>query len=126
MPRSVKTGDASSGVNSVHAALRAPADGVNGREVLSIIRQVLAEAGLKQEAAAAAAQVQPSQFSSALHGKGNFAVTWLWAQSDAFLLRFVDLLIAARALTPAAARARRAARIAELVRLLVEDGADVR
>jgi hypothetical protein len=34
-------------------------------------------------------------------------VTWLWPQSDGFLLRFVELLVAARQLTPESARAAR-------------------
>lgn len=123
MPRSVEKGDALTDLNSVHAMSHPPLGVVKGRELLAIIRQALAETGLKQDAAAAAAQVKESQFSSALNGRGNFGVTWLWAQPDAFLLRFVDLVIAARGLTPAAARTQRAIRIGELVRLLVEDTA---
>lgn len=123
MTRSLDDGDALTGVNSVHATSHPQASGVKGRELLSIIRQAMAETDLKQQAAAAAADVKESQFSSALNGSGNFGVTWLWAQSDAFLLRFVELLVAARRLTPAASRARRAARIGELVRLLIEDAA---
>lgn len=121
MSRSVEKGDLLTDLNSVHALSHPPLGVVNGGEVLAIIRQALAETGLKQDAAAAAAHVKASQFSSALNGRGNFGVTWLWAQPDAFLRRFVDLVIAARGLTPAAARSQRAARIGELVRLLVED-----
>jgi hypothetical protein len=45
----------------------------------------------------------------------------LWPQSNEFLLRFVELLSAARQLTPEAARAARAERVGELVRLLLEE-----
>jgi hypothetical protein len=123
MAESVENRQALTDLNSVHATSHQPLGGVNGRELLSIVRQAMVETATKQHAAAAAAQVKESQFSSALNGTGNFGLTWLWAQSDAFLLRFVDLLIAARRLTPAATRARRAARIGELVTLLIEDGA---
>ena len=108
------------GLNSVQATSHPPLKAVKGREILALIRQAMAETDLKQGAAAAAAHVKESQFCSALNGSGNFGVTWLWPQSDAFLLRFVELLIAARQLTPESARAARAAKIGELVRLLVE------
>lgn len=108
-------------LSSIQATSRPPARVVHGREMLALVRQAMNETGLKQQAAAAAAGVKESQFSSALNGSGNFAVTWLWAQSDEFLLRFVELLIAARRLTPESARAARAERVGELVRLLLED-----
>jgi hypothetical protein len=121
MTQSVEKARPLTAVNSIHAMSHPPLGVVNGRELLAIIRQALAETGVKQDAAAAAARVKESQFSSALNGRGNFGVTWLWAQPDAFLLRFVELLIAARQLTPSASRARRAARVGELVRLLIEE-----
>jgi hypothetical protein len=121
--RSLESKSGLMGVNSVQADSVRHTDRVNDREVLSIIRQAMAETGLKHQAAAATACVKESQFSSALNGTGNFAATWLWARSDVVLLRFVELLISARQLTPAAARARRAARIGELVSLLLDEAA---
>ena len=109
-------------LNGVQATSRGPLTGVNrGSDVLAIIKRVHAEMQLKQQSAAAQAGVKESQYSTALNGTGNFGVTWLYAQDDAFLLRFVELLMEARHLTPDNARAVRACRIAELVRLLTED-----
>jgi hypothetical protein len=99
----------------------ATAEGRQGPRDLGVAPAGDGETGLKQQAAAATAGVKESQFSSALNGSGNFAVTWLWTQSDEFLLRFVELLSAARQLTPGAARSARAERVGELVRLLLED-----
>lgn len=122
MPQTMTNTDALTQVNSVHATSRGPLTHVNSdAEVLRIIRRVLAEQELKHEAAARSAGVKPSQFSLALNGTGNFGVTWVYAQSDAFLLRFVELLMETRGLTPENARAVRACRIVELVKLLTED-----
>ena len=121
MPRSVENTVALTALNSIHATSHPPLGVVNGSEVLGLIRQTCAETGLKHQAAAAAARVKESQFSAALNGRGNFAVTWLWAQPDAFLLRFVELLTTARGLTADSSRKQRAARIGELVTLLIEE-----
>lgn len=122
MPATLTKPDALTRLNDVHPSSGGPLIGVNrGHEVLAIIGRVRAELGLKQEGMAAVASVKPSQFSNALNGSGNFAVTWLWAQDDAFLLRFFELAMEARGLTPENKRAQRAFRIAELVRLLTED-----
>lgn len=94
--------------------------GLNRAEILDLIRQAMTAAGLKQQAAAAAAGVKESQFSAALNGQGNFGARWLWAQDDAFWLAFIALVMEARSLTPENARAVRAGRIAELVKLLLE------
>lgn len=109
-------------LNDVQATSQGPLISVNrASEVLGIIRRVHHEQGLKQEAAAAQARVKPSQYSLALNGTGNFNVAWLWEQDDAFLLRFFELAMEARGLTPENKRAQRAFKIAELVRLLTED-----
>ena len=123
MARSVGRPTTLTDLNSVKACSHPPLGVVNGGEVLGLIRQACDETGLKHHAAAAAANVKASQFSSALNGRGNFAVTWLWAQPDDFLLRFIELLAASRRLTPDASRARRAARIGELVTLLLDETA---
>lgn len=122
MPSTLLKPDLLTHLNSVQATSRGPLTGVNaGSEILHLIRRTLAEVELKHEAAAAFAGVKPSQFSLALAGTGNFGATWLWSQSDVFLLRFVELVMEARGLNPENARAVRACRIVELVRLLTEE-----
>ncbi len=122
MPATMRSAQPLSRLNDVQATSQGPLIGVNhGAEVLTLISRVRAELGLKQEGMAGQAGVKPSQFSNALNGSGNFAVTWLWAQDNAFLLRFFELAMEARGLTPENKRAQRAFRIAELVRLLTEE-----
>lgn len=129
MAQSVATRSALTHLNDVQGQLseikatsQGPLIGVNrGAEVLAITRKVHHELQLKQEAAAAQAGAKPSQYSTAINGTGNFALTWLYAQDDAFLLRWIELVMEARMLTPENKKARRACQIAELVRLLTED-----
>lgn len=122
MPQTIAASSTETHLNAVKATSHGPLISLNrNAEVLQLIRRVLAEQELKHEAAAREAGVKPSQFSLALNGTGNFGVTWLYAQSDAFLLRFVELLMETRGLTPENQRAVRACRIVELVRLLTED-----
>lgn len=109
-------------LNDVQATSQGPLIGVNrAAEVLAITRRVHHELELKQEAAAAVASVKPSQYSTAINGAGNYAVTWLYAQNDAFLLRWIERVMEARGLTPENKQAIRACRIVELVKLLTED-----
>lgn len=91
--------------------------------ILVILRRAHSETSTKQEGAAAAAEVPPSQYGDGLNGapSRNYAVTWLWAQSDLLLLRFVELLLEARGLTPDNKKAVRANRIIELMRLLTDE-----
>lgn len=96
---------------------------VNQPEILSLIRQTLSDVDLKQEAAAAIAGVKPSQFSEALNGRGNFGVTWLWAQDDRFVARFLELFVEARQLTPESVSLIRRKRIVELIDLLLQETA---
>lgn len=92
------------------------------REILILIRQAAHDVNLSSKEMAINAGVPPSHVSEGLgSGPRNFAAMWLWAQPDRFLLRFFDLLMEARGLTPAAANQVRAARIAELVRLLITE-----
>jgi hypothetical protein len=92
-------------------------------ELLILIRDAARDCNLSQKALAINAGCTESELSDALSGRRNFAATWIWNQPDTFLLRFVELITAARGLTPAAVREVRAARIAELVRLLLTEAA---
>lgn len=94
---------------------------VNQPEILDLIRQALADVGLKHEAAAAIAGVKPSQFCAALSGQGNFGARWIWAQDNRFVLRLLELVMATRGLTPANVRAIQRQRIVELVDLLLRE-----
>lgn len=90
-------------------------------EILRLIGEALRRVGLSQKEAAINAGVKEQQFSAALLGQGNFGAMWLWAQPDTFWREFLGLIEQSRGLTPEASRAMKAARIAELVRLLVEE-----
>lgn len=92
-------------------------------DLLVLIRDAARDCNLSQKELALNAHCSESELSDALSGRRNFSATWLWLQPDTFLLRFVELLTAARGLTPAAVREVRAARIAELVRLLLTEAA---
>lgn len=125
MPSTFANASALTHLNHVKATSQGPLTSVNrtGSDVLVLVRQAMSDVQLKQGAAAAAAHVKESQFSNALNGIGNFGITWLWMQSDAFLLRFFELAMEARGLDAEGARHARAARIGELVRLLFEEAA---
>lgn len=85
------------------------------------VLQVHGELRVKQEYAAARARVKPQQYSAALHGSGNFSIVWLFRQELSFLLRFFEVSMEHFGVNPASRQAQRANRIAELVRLLMED-----
>ena len=69
------------------------------------------------------AGVPESQYGDGLNGTQNrhYSVLWLWAQSDLFILKFVERLMEARSLTAENKRAVRAFRMLELIKLLTED-----
>lgn len=90
---------------------------------LGLIRAAATDCELSQKALALNAGCTESEMSDALAGRRNFALAWIWAQDDAFLLRFLELAMQARGLTPDAQKAVRAERIAELVRLLLMEAA---
>lgn len=122
MPQTLSKPDALSRLNSIQATSAKPLSRVNsGAEVLRLTREVHHEVGLKQQAAAVLAEAKESQYSAALNGAGvNYALTWLYAQDDAFLLRWIEKVMEHRGLTPENRQAVRAFRIVELVRLLTE------
>jgi hypothetical protein len=91
------------------------------REVLRLIQQTRLDTGMSQKELALNADVTESEMSEALSGARRFSAEWLWMQPDRFLLKFVDLLMDARHLTPENVRAVRASRIKELIGLLLEE-----
>lgn len=90
-------------------------------EILGLIDETRSSVQLSRETMAREAGCPASALSEALNGhRGNFAVQWLWAQDDAFLNEWIEKMQAKRGLTPESKLATKAARIGELVRLLVE------
>lgn len=107
---------------AIKAPLVAPLSGLEyGADVLRLLQRVHGELGVKQEYAAARCGVKPQQYSAALHGAGHFSVVWLFKQEIPFVLRFFELAMEHFGVNPASKQAARANRIAELVRLLLED-----
>jgi len=93
------------------------------RSVVSdLVRAVMARVGLSQKAMAQNAAIGESVLSEALapHGTRHLAMEWLLAQDDEFLLELLAEITTWRGLTVESRRDVKAARIAELVRLIVE------
>lgn len=90
--------------------------------VTTLVRDAMARTGLSQKAMAANAGVAESVLSEALapHGTRHLALEWLWAQDDEFLAVLVDRLTEARGLTDQSRREAKAARVSELIRLILE------
>lgn len=105
-----------------HAPVKVSED-FNRSEILRLIQQCKADCGMSQKELALNASCRESEMSDGLAGARRFSAEWLWLQPDRFLLRFVELLMEARHLTPENARAVRAARIKELIGLLLEEAA---
>lgn len=91
--------------------------------MLALLRAVHRETDTSQQAGAVTAGVTESQYGDGLNGTQNrhYSVLWLWAQSDLFILKFVERLMEARSLTPENKRAVRAFRMLELIKLITED-----
>jgi hypothetical protein len=125
MPATMNEPSVRSQLNSIHATSQPPVTATNRRDhpVLLLLRKVHRETDTSQQAGALSAGVPESQYGDGLNGtpNRNYAITWLYAQSDLFVLRFVEGLLEARGLTPDNKRAVRAYRIIELVKLLTED-----
>lgn len=92
-------------------------------QVIELVREVMADTGTSQKALALQAGQPESVVCDALSptGSRNLAAEWLLDQPDAFLLALLDKIRAARGLTEESRRAAKAARIGELVKLLVEE-----
>lgn len=129
MPSTLPTVEPRTPANSARAAL----DAIRGRSakariaanppdltrLLPLLKQAMSETGLSQKAMAINAGQTESVISEALAGRRHFDVEWWWAQPDTFLLKFFELVMDARELTPANISAVRRRRIVELVDLLL-------
>jgi hypothetical protein len=95
------------------------------KAILEVIKQTKSELCLSSKEMAIAAGISESEFSDALNGKDNrrFDAEWLWRQSDAFLIRFLDNVTEARQLTPEQVSTTRRKRIVELIDLLLQETA---
>ena len=93
--------------------------------VCALVREVMAETGLSQKAMSQTADIPESVLSDALapHGTRNLAAEWLLGQDDAFVIALLARIQTVRGLSVESRRCARAARIGELVRLLVEESA---
>jgi hypothetical protein len=124
MKVSVATEPVRTQLNSIRcqpAKVRIAANPTGNADLLPLIKQAAAETGLSQKAMALNADVGESVLSEALNGRRHFAAEWWWAQPDTFLLKFLELVMEARQLTPENARAVRMARITELIGLLLRE-----
>jgi predicted XRE-type DNA-binding protein len=92
-------------------------------EFVSLIRAAMKDADMSQKAFALNAGVPESVISDGFNGVRNFAADWLWNQPALFWIRLRDRIDEAKQLSPENNKAIRAARIGELVKLLVEVGA---
>lgn len=91
-------------------------------EVLALIDEARQKVGMSRKEMAGNAGCPESVLSEALAGgRSNFAAHWLWQQPDAFVVEFFGLASSRRGLSPESKVAVRAARIAELIRLLVPE-----
>jgi hypothetical protein len=107
---------ASIGVNSrvVSAPIETPDD------VTGLVFAAIADAGLSDKAAALTMGLDPAQLSRAKSGQARLPVDALWRLPDAFWFAFRERVDAARQLSEDRQRDAKAARISELVRLLLE------
>lgn len=124
MPHTMNEPAVRSQLNSIRATSQGPLSGVNREHpMLVLLRTVHRETETSQQAGALSAGVRESQYGDGLNGaqNRNYAVTWIWGQSDLFVLKFVEGLMAARGLTPENKKAVKAFRMIELIKLLTED-----
>lgn len=92
---------------------------------LQLIKQGMADLDVSQKVIALNAKhvgCSESALSDAMNGVGNrnFSVEWFWAQEDVFVLHVLGLAQKARGFSADGIRAVKIARIAELVKLILE------
>lgn len=124
MPQTITQPSVRSQLNSIHATSQGPLIGVNREHpMLTLLRTVHRETETSQQAGALSAGVKESQYGDGLNGapNRNYAVTWIWGQSDLFVLKFVERLMEARNLSPDNRKAIKAFRMLELIKLIAED-----
>ncbi|HXI99499.1 MAG TPA: helix-turn-helix transcriptional regulator [Gemmatimonadaceae bacterium] len=91
------------------------------REFVSLIRRAMKSADMSQKAFALNAGIPESVLSDGFNGVRNFSADWLWFQPNAFWIELRNEIDTAKGLTTDNARAIRAERIGELVRLLIQE-----
>ena len=124
MNSSVATDGLRSQLNSLRptsAKARIHANPPDASDLIPLVRQAASETNLSQKAMALNARIPESVLSEAFNGRRNFAAEWWWAQPDTFLVRFLELAMDARQLTPENVSAIRRRRIVELVDLLLQE-----
>lgn len=124
MPATLTADDLRSQLNTIRGRsvkARIDANPTPAVELLPLIRQAMSETNLSQKAFAINAHQPESVISEAFNARRNFAAEWWWAQPDTFLLRFLELTMDARHLTPESASAIRRRRIVELIDLLLTE-----
>lgn len=92
------------------------------KEVVGMIRQAMSDMQVTQEAFAIDAGITESVLSEAMNERNgrHFAMAWLWAQSDTFVLHVLEMLREKRGFSVDGIRATKIARIKELVGLILE------
>jgi hypothetical protein len=85
-----------------------------------LVRGLMADLQLSQKALAIQAECPASDLSNALQGKQRLEVDWLLNQEPIFVAMLLERVERAKGFTERSERELKAARIAELVRLLVE------
>lgn len=90
-------------------------------EAVSLVLESLAAIGLSDKAACIDMGFDPGQFSRVKRGDARLPLDALWRLPDEFWSEFTARAMRARGLCEQTQREQRAARIAELVRLLVQE-----
>ena len=90
-------------------------------DAVSLVVDTLGAIGMSDKEACLTMRYDASRFSKAKVGEDRIPVDALWRMPDAFWLEFIERARIARGLSQESKRAQRAARIGELIKLLVEE-----
>jgi hypothetical protein len=97
------------------------ADEVGERDIpVSLFFESVADAGMSEKEAAYTMALDPATLSRVKSGQARLTFEAIWRMPDAFWSVFTSKVIAAKGLSEIRTREIKAARISELVRLLVE------
>lgn len=113
VPRQAK---ASIGINRSHSSASDEASDFS----VSLVFETLAEIGMSDKEAAYTMAMDPAQLSRVKTGQARLPIDALWRLPDRFWLAFNRRVDSAKGINPVNEVRLRAARIGELVRLLVE------
>jgi transcriptional regulator with XRE-family HTH domain len=89
-------------------------------DAVGLVFEALGKCGVLSKQAAVDMGLDPATLSRIKSGQARLSVDALWKLPDAFWAEFIDLIKAARNLSEDRERELKAARIGELMRLLVE------